>query len=252
MRYEGWTYRETVVRLAEHRELREAVGLQRVPHWTTLQKFLARLPEGVLSEAIAAAARRLLPPDGGGDGIGAADATGLRTSRASVHFLRRLRHRGQESRQRGWVKLTVLVTVRPPVILAATAARGPGAEAPDLPPLVRRGLPLVPLRVVLADAGYDSERNHRLLREELGVTAIIPPRTGRPPRPGRWPGGYRGEMARHFPQALYRRRVLVETVLSVLKRKMGDVVAGQGLPMQARQALLLALTYNLYRLKLYP
>jgi hypothetical protein len=42
------------------------------------------------------------------------------------------------------------------------------------------------------------------------------------------------------------------TVLSVLKRTMGDVVAGQGLPMQARPALLLALTYNLSRLKLYP
>jgi hypothetical protein len=65
------------------------------------------------------------------------------------------------------------------------------------------------------------------------------------------------------PQALYRRRVLGETVLSVLTRKMGEVVAGQGLPMQARPALLLALTesnchcfpcapHNLSRLELYP
>jgi hypothetical protein len=40
MCYEGWTYREAVVRLAEHRELREALHLARVPHFTTLQKFL--------------------------------------------------------------------------------------------------------------------------------------------------------------------------------------------------------------------
>lgn len=92
MRFEGWTYRETCVRLAEPRDLREVLGLRKVPHRTTLQKFLARLPEGVLQRALEEVARRLLPP--GPPAITAADATGLRTGRASVYFIRRLRQMG--------------------------------------------------------------------------------------------------------------------------------------------------------------
>ena len=64
MRYEGWTYREAVVRLAEQRELREALHLTRVPHFTTLQKFLRRLGEEELEGLLAEAAKRLMPKDG--------------------------------------------------------------------------------------------------------------------------------------------------------------------------------------------
>lgn len=62
MRFEGWTYGEACVRLAEHREMGEALGLRGVPHWTTLQKFLASLPAGVLQRAMEQAAARLLSP----------------------------------------------------------------------------------------------------------------------------------------------------------------------------------------------
>jgi hypothetical protein len=34
MRYEGWTLRKAEVRLAEHRELREALGLDTTPDYT--------------------------------------------------------------------------------------------------------------------------------------------------------------------------------------------------------------------------
>jgi len=46
MRYEGWTYHEAVVRLAEYRELQKALYLARVPHFTTLQKVLLWWPAG--------------------------------------------------------------------------------------------------------------------------------------------------------------------------------------------------------------
>ena len=36
MRYEDWTFREAEVRLAAHRELRTALGLDHVPDYTTL------------------------------------------------------------------------------------------------------------------------------------------------------------------------------------------------------------------------
>jgi hypothetical protein len=48
MRYEDWISREAEVWLAEHAELRTALGLQSVPDYTTLYRFLRRLSEAVL------------------------------------------------------------------------------------------------------------------------------------------------------------------------------------------------------------
>jgi hypothetical protein len=106
MRYEGWTYREAVVRLAEHRELREALHLARMPHFTTLQKFLKRLGEEELEGLLAEAAKRLMPPDGAPDVV-PCDSTGLSTSRASYYFVRRLREMGQRVRRRAWLKYSL-------------------------------------------------------------------------------------------------------------------------------------------------
>jgi hypothetical protein len=47
----------------------------------------------------------------------------------------------------------------------------------------------------------------------------------------------------------YRRRALVESVFSALKRKLSARVLGRSLETQRIQALLLGLAYNLYRLK---
>src|ERR1700746_1838020 len=41
MRYEDWTFREAEVRLSEHRELRQVLGLGSVPGFTTLYRFAA-------------------------------------------------------------------------------------------------------------------------------------------------------------------------------------------------------------------
>ena len=54
MRYEDWTFREAEVRLGEHRELRQTLGLVSVPDYTTLYRFLKRLDD----ETIDRAARR--------------------------------------------------------------------------------------------------------------------------------------------------------------------------------------------------
>jgi hypothetical protein len=56
-------------------------------------------------------------------------------------------------------------------------------------------------------------------------------------------------MRRTFPQRVYRRRALIESLFSSVKRKLSARAPGRSLPMQMRQALLLGLSFNLYRLK---
>jgi hypothetical protein len=131
MRYEGWTYREALVRLAEHRELGEALHLARAPHFTTLQKFLKRLGEEELEGLLAEAAERLMPPDGAPDVV-PCDATALSTSRASYCFVRRFRDMGQRVRRRAWPKHPLLVEVVRRDVTPQRTGLGPCSAIPQL------------------------------------------------------------------------------------------------------------------------
>jgi hypothetical protein len=55
-------------------------------------------------------------------------------------------------------------------------------------------------------------------------------------------------MRRAFPRQLYRRRSLIESLFSSVKRKLSPRAPGRSLHTQTRQALLLELSFNLYRL----
>jgi Transposase domain (DUF772) len=59
MRYEDWTFREAEVRLSEHRELRQSLGLTSVPDFTTLYRFLQRLDDQIIDRAVGETVRRL-------------------------------------------------------------------------------------------------------------------------------------------------------------------------------------------------
>ena len=59
MRYEDWTFRETEVRLGEHRDLREVLQLQTVPDYTTLYRFLKRLDDDLIDRGLGETVRRL-------------------------------------------------------------------------------------------------------------------------------------------------------------------------------------------------
>ncbi len=102
------------------------------------------------------------------------------------------------------------------------------------------------LGVVLADAEFDSEHNHRHVHEQLvAATSVIPAKRGK----ATWRvEGYRAKMRAAFPRQLYTRRALVESVFSAVKRKLSARAPGCSLEMQRTQALLLGLAYNLYRL----
>jgi len=83
-----------------------------------------------------------------------------------------------------------------------------------------------------------SERN-----QELGAQSVIPAKR----RMKTW--RVRAEMRQAFPFRLFRRRALIETVFSSVKRKLSARAPGRSLPMQVRQALLPGLSFNLYRLR---
>ena len=247
MRFEDWTYREAEVRLAEHQELRRALELESVPDHTTVYRFLRRLKEEDLAKALAEVVKRF-PRYKGRRSIVAVDATGLSFGALSSYFMQRRAHHSQKTKRPltyYWLKWLVVVDVGRHLLLAQTAHAGPTNDCCRLPQLIDQAHQVAPVQVVLADAEFDSERNHQHVRRIVGAQSVIPPKRSRP----EWKiNGFRALMRQDFPQELYRQRVQVESIFSAIKRKLSDRAPGRSVFTQRLQALLLGLTFNLYRL----
>jgi len=247
MRFEDWTYREAEVRLAEHGELRRALELESVPDHTTVYRFLRRLKEEDIARALAEVVKRF-PRYKGRRSIAAIDATGLTFQALSSYFVHRRQHHSQKTKSPltyYWLKWLVVVDVSRHLLLAQAAHAGPANDCGRLPQLMDQAHQVVPLQVVLADAEFDSERNHQHVRQIIGAQSVIPPKRSRP----EWKiNGVRALMRQDFPKKLYRQRVQVESIFSAIKRKLSGRAPGRSLLTQRLQALLLGLTFNLYRL----
>jgi hypothetical protein len=138
----------------------------------------------------------------------------------------------------------MVVEVRQQILLAQRARQGPGCDAPSLPGLRDVAARGAPLGLVLADAQFDSQAHHQHLRQRLGAQSILPARRHGVPN-----GAIRNPMFRAFPKKPYRQRAKIESMFSAVKRKLSSRAPGRNLPTQIRQALLLGLAYNLYRLR---
>jgi len=242
MRYEDWTFRETEVRLQEHVELRRALGLKQAPDYTTFYRFMRRLSAERIQIALQEAALETIKNGPAKRAVFAVDATGLAPGAISTFFINRKRDRGEGLPWRFWLKWVVVVETKHQLLLAQIAKRGPYNDCALLRPLLDMAHQVMPASLVLADAEFDSERNHKHIREVHHMQSLIPAKRGKKT----WKlKGIRARMKNNFPAKKYSQRNLIETVFSVVKRKLSTRAPGRSL---ATQALILGLAYNLYRL----
>lgn len=248
MRFEDWTFREAEVRLAEHSDLRRALGLERVPDHTTLYRFMRRVTDELLNEVLVAAVTRIVPRRRGRKrkkAVVAVDATGLAPGSISTFFINRRTDRGEGLPWRHWCKWAIVIDVLRRCVLAQAAGQGPYNDCATLRPLVSAAREATPVGLVLADAEFDSERNHLHVREVIGADSVIPAKRGK----AEWKiKGVRAQMRRRFPRKRYSQRAQVESVFSAVKRKLSAKAPGRSTETQSRQALLLGLAYNIYLL----
>ena len=246
-------YRGVAAQLADSPALVEALELVKVPHYTTLQKAARRLLLSVLARRLLQTTVRLHLGRRRRVKRSAIDSTGLECSAASGYFVRR-RSRASEPWKtvvyHHFPKLGAVCDSDDHFILACRVGRGPRPDVDEFRPLVAEALSIVRLSQLAADAGYDSEPNHRFARDDHGVRTIIPAKHGRPStRPPT--GRYRRLMKTRFDHQAYRRRSQVETVISMIKRRQGAHVPGRSYQSRCRDLRLLAITHNLMILKRY-
>jgi len=93
------------------------------------------------------------------------------------------------------------------------------------------------------DAGYDAEHAHQFVREECDICTIIPNRIGRPTT--KLPSGkYRRMMALTFNKKLYGKRWYIETINSIIKRRLGSFLRARTYFAQMREMMFKLFTYN--------
>jgi len=239
-------YRGVVAHLADHPALREVLGLDCVPHFTTLQKASRHLLASAPVRRVLESTIRMHYGRHRRVASSAADSTGLECTAASAYFVRR-RHRVSEPWKtvvyHRYPKLGLVCDTSCHFILAFGVGRGPRPDVDELVPLVSGALRWMLLECLAADAGYDSESNHRFARERCGIRTLIPAKHGRPTsKPAR--GRYRRLMQTRFDEPAYHRRVQVETVMSMIKRRQGAHARGRTYHSQCRDLRLMVLTHN--------
>ncbi len=189
------------------------------------------------------------------------DSTMLESRHVSRHYEKRQKqsqHKGKGkwakavNRSRSRVvkrlpKLSLAVNASSHLILAARTSTGIGSDSPHFAPLMLDAARRMPLEFALGDAGFDSEDNHRLCRQELGIRSLIPATIGRPGSQGPT-GHYRRLMRRRFKggpdKKHYGQRWQVETVNSMIKRNLGSACRARTPVGRKKDMLLRAITHN--------
>jgi len=248
------SYREFCELIEVCTPILDELGLKKVPHWTTLEKFSkrgdTRRLERLLLVFLEEARVRVL--------YLAVDSTGFSPTSASMYYVRTLERRtgepGRPRRRRPvrhYLKQTMAVETRKQLIVAVKFRVGPANDSPDFIRVLKKVEPAnQSVKLVVADKGYDAERNHEYAQEVLGAETVIPVRAASRPKI-KMRGRRRRKMAREIASRgrEYHQRVKIETVHSVEKRLMGSHVLARGTCQQHKELIFRAFSYNSRRME---
>lgn len=242
-------YRGIVGILDDSSDLRKTLELKSLPHYTTLQKAARRLTgkgplDRLMDEILDASTDMKLMSDM--IRLSAVDSTGFESHHVSSYFVRRRAKGGgniQETTYSRFPKVGIVIDRDSYLVLAGIPSWGPSPDILHWKTAIQETTKRRKLHTLLADAGYDSEEAHRFAREDHGIRSIIPNRIGRPTT--KLPTGkYRRIMATEFDKELYGQRWNIETVNSIIKRRLGSFLRARTYWSQMREMMLRLFVYN--------
>jgi hypothetical protein len=169
------------------------------------------------------------------------DSTGLSHGQASYYYTKRAKLR------RKFVKISICADMRQQIISSIKIRHRRRHDNMDFIPLLKRTVKLVPIGVVVADRGYDSEQNH-VSAQNLGIqNTVIRPKYENL-QVHKTKGFHRKNMKRHFDWELYHQRSKVEAIFSVIKRMLGGYIMSRYILTQNRKTMYKMIAYNCYRI----
>ncbi len=232
------TYRGVIEVLEVSDALRQRLGLERLPHYSTLKRFADRSDVlDIIDRMLAEIVKEFAPaPE-----LAAMDATGIETTSASAHY----RTRSGKTRKK-YVKVSVCIAVGSLLPAAFVVSWGPYNDKREARPLLEKTRLAMQPATMLADAGYDAEWVHEYCRDDWGVASVIKPVVHRSDHAVH--GVHRSKMTEEFlVENNYGRRWAVESFMSGLKRTTGSALGARSERSLFVEAALRVLAYALRR-----
>ncbi len=237
--FRKFTYEELLTDIASNRDLRVYLGLNKLPHYTTLIKFAGRLPCKVLDKLVLAFKHLIPRPK-----KVAIDGTGFSLDNASVHYCKRI---GLKTKKRPFMKTTFIVDIERYFILLVKLRKRPRHDTKDAKPMIKKLALHYKPEWFYADRGYDDNNIFKLCFELLKAYPLILQRNLNVPKHRR-KGQYRKQTIDVFDYGEYLQRNKIETVNSMIKRRFSSKVKSQTNKLQKVEILTRVIAYNIDRL----
>lgn len=160
-----FTYEELMNDLEDNTTLRSYLGLNNLPHYTTLIKFALRLPSKILHQLLIAFKQLIKQPD-----KVALDATGLSLDNASPHYCKRI---GLSFKKRPHLKASFLVDIEQHLILLTKLRKKARHDTKDAVPIINKLSSHYTPSIFYADRGYDANYIFKAVFEKLQAYPLI-------------------------------------------------------------------------------
>ncbi len=167
--------------------------------------------------------------------LAAIDGTG-RTSDYADHYYAKIRGKCRKS----YIKNHIAIDVDTRMILNYAAKKGPKSDTQFVIASIRQLKTYKP-HYILADRAYDTEPIRKCINEEVGAFDQISLKTRAKT------GHYRLNSATIFWHDVYARRMNVESVIYVIKRRFNGGNYSRSTTLQNKETKLKDVLYNIYR-----
>jgi hypothetical protein len=229
-------YRKFVESLYDSK-IPQYISLKKIPHFTTLHKYASRLKSKIINQLIFLT-QHLFKERGTFFGV---DSTGLELDHASAHYCKRI---DRTKPVKGFVNLNAMSDLYNKIILVTKIRKYRRHDCIDFPFMYNK-VKNLDFDYLVADKGYDSEKNHKLVFES-GKNSLISMKYKQLPV-SKTKGHYRKKAKRTFEEGLYSQRELTESIFSSLKRKFGSKLRARKFQTQKNELLFRILAYNIER-----
>ncbi len=237
--FRKFTYEELLTDIASSSGLRAYLGLNKLPHYTTLIKFAQRLPSKIL-DGLVLAFKHIIPEPK----KVAIDATGITLDNASLHYCKRI---GKLTKRRPFMKTTFIVDIDNYFILLVNMRKKSRHDVIDANLMIRKLAKHYKPDILYADRGYDSNTIFELCFEKLKAYPLILQRSLHIPK-WRRSGRYRKQTVDVFDYGEYLQRNKIETLNSMIKRRFNSNVKAKCVKLQKFEIITRVIAFNIDRL----
>ena len=214
------------------------IGLKKIPHFTTIQKYASRLKSKILEKLIFLC-KHLFKEQGTIWGV---DSTGIELDHASAHYCKRI---DREKPVKGFLNFNVISDLYNKSFVVVKIRKRRRHDCVDLQCMYPK-IKNEHFDFFVADKGYDSEKNHKMIFESGKESLISMKHMNLPIH--KTGGRYRKLAKRNFEFGIYGQRNITESNFSAFKRKYGSKIKARKFKTQKVELLFKILSYNIERI----